>query len=803
MCYPDGSLKTTMMKGKYQGRRLHAVRQFLGVLAVLLCGVLGKPAHAQAAAPVAADFHPHRILIVPKAAKGGDTAKMHKQKGRKVLKRFEGMKNLEIVELPAGEDVLTAVEEYNASGAVEFAEPDYILHASLTPDDPRFLSGSQYGLNSVVLPGAADPDINAPEGWEIRHDAPDIIVAIVDSGLRLTHEDLAPNLWTNPSEIPDNGIDDDGDGYIDDVHGINSITGSGSPVDDVGHGTHVAGIIGAAGNNGKGITGVAWKVQLMPLKFIGSSGDGLTSDAIECINYAWRHGASVINASFGNTSFSSSMQTAILSARNAGVILVAAAGNENTNNDLVPSYPANYTLDNVVSVAATTSSDVLDTSYSNYGATTVDLGAPGTGILSCGYDSNSSYVLMSGTSMATPVVVGVIALMRAQFPNASHTEIIQRLLATVDPVPTLTGKSVSGGRVNLQKALSPFVHASFTSSVLAGTVPLTVNFTNISFGEIASFSWNFGDGSPVSTELKPTHVYAFEGSYTVTLTVVGLNGIISTYTQTVNVVPTYNYSVVDYVWIDPTSMRRLFMADNGVSSAEALPFAFKFYGQTQTEIYVGANGLLGFDPANMSTTSNTDLPTAASPNGTILPYWDNLNPASVGAIYIGAVGQAPNRQFVVSWVGVTRNSSTDTITFQAVLQETGEIRFNYQEVRPASSRGGGLRATVGVEDPSGLVATKYCYNGAPNRVSNSQSILFSVKEQQPARFKSSSIANGVFHLELDSITGLTFIIESSGDLHSWTEVKRGIVGADGIIPFTEAAAPDGNHFFRAQVQSLP
>src|SRR3954463_3185528 len=264
-------------------------------------------------------FAPGRILIIPKPDKAADITNLHRQKGRQVAKRFQAFKNLEVVDLPAGQDVLATVKEYLDSGLVETAEPDYLLFESAAPDDPHYLDGKQWHLNSISSP-LTDPDINAPEGWEIRHDATNIIVAIVDSGMRMTHEDLAPNLWTNVKEIPGNGIDDDSDGYIDDVHGISSIDGSGNPNDDDGHGTHVAGLIGAVGNNGVGVSGVAWKVQLMPLKFINSTGTGFTSDGVECVNYAIKHGANVINASFGSPSFSSTLQTAISAARDAGIV---------------------------------------------------------------------------------------------------------------------------------------------------------------------------------------------------------------------------------------------------------------------------------------------------------------------------------------------------------------------------------------------------------------------------------------------------------------------------------------------------
>jgi subtilisin family serine protease len=742
-------------------------------------------------------FHPGRILIISKAGKADDAAKFHKQKGRRVAKKFATIKNLEVIDLAAGEDVLATAKEYLDSGLVESAEPDYLLYKSVIPDDPSYVEGLLWHLNR---PGVLDADINAPEGWEIRHEATNIVVAILDSGMRMTHEDLAPNLWTNPKEIPGNGIDDDGDGYVDDVHGLNSITGTGDPTDDDGHGTHVAGILGAAGDNGKGITGVAWRVQLMPLKFINSFGEGFTSDGVECMNYAIAHGAQVINASFGSPNFSTAMQVAIFAARDAGIVFVAAAGNESVNNDLQPSYPANYGLDNVISVAATSQLDALE-DYSNFGASSVDIAAPGTLIYSCGHTNDAQYVYMSGTSMATPIVSGVVALIRAQWPNETPSQIRQRLIATADPLPSLAGKCVSGGKVNLQRALSPFVSAVFSQSIAAGTAPLTVAFTNKSIGQIGGYSWNFGDGSPISNETNPTHVFNGDGNFTVTLTVTATNGVISSATRQVSAEPTYSFKTASFEWIDPTNMTRFSLADNGVSGAQDLPFAFNFYGAARTQIYIGANGLLGFDPSNMGTTTHSDIPSATAPNGLILPYWDNLNPASSGGVYAGVVGQAPNRRYVVSWVGVTRNTSADKMTFQAALGEDGAIQFNYLEVNPASARGGGLRASIGIEDFTGLVGTKYCVDGAPNTVTNSQSIVFNpIGGAAVIQFSAPTYNKGVFQVEVPGAIGRTFVLEASANLVDWQEAARGVIDATGLVRFTDGGAGSGNRFFRAQVQ---
>jgi subtilisin family serine protease len=739
-------------------------------------------------------FREDRILIVPKADKAADTAALHRKKGRQVAKRFPAFKNLQVVKLAPGQDVLATVQEYIDSGLVEAAEPDFFYHKAVAPNEQSYAEGKLWHLNGAI------GSIDAPAAWDTRFDASGVVVAVLDTGVLMTHEDLAANLWTNSKEIPSNDIDDDGNGYIDDVHGINSITGRGDPTDDDSHGTHVAGIIGAAGNNGKGVAGVAWNVQLMPLKFISSSGDGSNGDAVECINYAIENGADIINASFGSPNASSTLQIALTAARAAGVIIVAAAGNETANNDVKPSYPANYAFDNIISVAATGATDVVEF-YSNVGATTVDLAAPGAAILSTGNLNNSDYSPMSGTSMAAPIVSGVVALLKAQFPNDSPAQIRERLFATVDPVPSLAGKTVTGGRVNLRKAFLPYVTAAFTPSTIAGAFPLSVRFTNQSIGEVTSHRWDFGDGSAISTEPNPTHVFNLDGNFTVALTVTAPSGAMSTTTRQIGVEANYNFKAAAYEWIDPASMTRFTLGDNGVSGAQELPFTFHFFGQPKNQIYIGANGLVGFDGQNLGTITISDIPTTASPNGVILPYWDNLNPASGGAIYAGVVGQAPNRRYVVSWVGVPRNtSSVDKMTFQAVLSETtGRVQFNYLEVNPASARGGGAQATIGVEAPSGTAAAKYTFKGTPNRVANQQSILFTPTGRMGLRFEPATFVEGFFTSEVSAQLGQTVVIDSSTDLQSWSEWGRGPADATGVYFFGETGASVGKRFFRARV----
>src|SRR6266542_3346158 len=490
-----------------------------------------------AVTPADLDFRNDRILVKPKS--GILLSVPDLLLGSSVLDEFPSVGHLQVVQLPAGQSAQEAIADLLQSGLVEYAEPDFQVSALAVPNDFRYNDGSLWGLHNTGqfggLPGA---DIHAQDGWDIQNSAANIIVAVIDTGVRYTHEDLANNMWNNPGEIAGNGLDDDGDGYVDDVHGINAIANTGDPNDDHGHGTHVSGTVGAVGNNNVGVVGVAWRVQIMACKFLDSSGNGFISDAIKSMDYARSKGAKVVNASWGSISFTSSaLHDAIDSLRQAGIIFAAAAGNSAANNDVRPLYPASYELDNIISVAATMRTDDL-AFFSDYGATTVDLGAPGAAIFSCWNGSDNDYRYNDGTSMAAPHVAGTCALMMAHYPNDNYQQIISRILSNIDPLPALAGKCVSGGRLNLQRALSggappPVVTADFTASPTSGNVPLTVQFTDQSTGTITGRDWNFGDGSAHSSTQNPSHTYTNAGNYTVTLTVTGGGGATSSKSQTI------------------------------------------------------------------------------------------------------------------------------------------------------------------------------------------------------------------------------------------------------------------------------
>ncbi|MGK7941060.1 MAG: S8 family serine peptidase [Crocosphaera sp.] len=317
------------------------------------------------------------------------------------------------------------------------------------PNDTNF--NDLWGLhNTGQTGGTVDADIDAPEAWCKQKGDDDIVVAVIDTGIDYNHADLASNMWINAGEIAGDGIDNDFNGYVDDIYGYDFYNTDSDPWDDHSHGTHVAGTIGAVGNNNSGVIGVSPNVSLMALKSFSAFGGGTLSLAATALGYAIDNGADVVNASFRLYSNDPFLEAMVTAANNAGVLFVAAAGNENNNNDVTPVYPGNYTQPNVISVAATDHNDDKAW-FSNYGSTTVDLGAPGQDILST--IPGNGYGYKSGTSMAAPHVSGAAALLLAENPSLTPAQVITELMNNVDPVPGLSGITVSGGRLNVNNAL--------------------------------------------------------------------------------------------------------------------------------------------------------------------------------------------------------------------------------------------------------------------------------------------------------------------------------------------------------------
>ncbi len=453
-----------------------------------------------------------------------------------------------VVELPPGMSVPQGIqhirqqlEKANVAAALDrriYVEPNYLWYPlEVPPNDPyfRYLWGlhneGQAFMEPLGIPltGRPDADIDAPEAWAQREDASDVIVAVIDTGVDISHPDLRDIIWVNEGEIPDNGIDDDGNGYVDDVHGWDFYHDDNTVFDDAvddDHGTHVAGTIAAVANNSTGVAGIAWGAKIMPLKFLGPDG-GATSDAIRAITYAAQHGATLSNNSWGGGGYSEALRLAI---KEAGILFVAAAGNDALDNDIFPHYPSSYDLDNVIAVAASDWVDGL-ASFSNYGQQSVDLAAPGFWILSTvpgGYD------WFAGTSMAAPHVAGAAALLIAAFPempqypgapgwSPGQETIKDRLLDSTEHRAAFVGKMQTEGRLNLYNALVgiyPPLIESFEADTVYGEGSLTVTFwwdiRPRRAGTTVSATIDFGDGTPpqsIGPSGAITHEYRSPGFY--------------------------------------------------------------------------------------------------------------------------------------------------------------------------------------------------------------------------------------------------------------------------------------------------
>lgn len=425
-----------------------------------------------------------------------------------------------------GITVEQAIHQFKNDPRIEFIEPNYILHAVETiPGDPDF--DSLWGMhNTAQTGGKVDADIDAPEAWDTRTDCSNLVVGVIDTGVDYNHPDLQANIWTNPGEIAGNGVDDDGNGFVDDIHGWDFVNNDNDPMDDHYHGTHVSGTIAAAGNNDVGVVGVCWQGQIMALKFLDGGGFGTTDGAIEAIEYAtmmkqdFGIDVRLTNNSWGGGGYSQALYDAIKASEEADMLFVAAAGNSGSNNDGQPQYPSGLDLNSIIAVAATDHDDKLSY-FSNYGETSVDLAAPGSAILST--TPGGGYDYLNGTSMAAPHVSGVVALTWSSEPQLSNLKIKDIILNAADPVESLAGITVTGGRLNAFKSIvavsdqvSPnqvddlvveevdfdSVSLSWTATGDDGTNG-RASYYDIRFADFGIDDTNFDQATPVSDEPAP------------------------------------------------------------------------------------------------------------------------------------------------------------------------------------------------------------------------------------------------------------------------------------------------------------
>lgn len=433
-------------------------------------------------------YRPGEVLVRFKPA-ANETArlKIHRRMNAELIRSHKKL-DLHHVRLKQGMTVAEAVSRYQGDPDVEYAEPNYLVSIQNTPNDPQF--SQQWGLARI----------NAPAAWDLTTGSNSAVVAILDTGMDYRHPDLIDNLWVNQPELNgQSGNDDDGNGYIDDIHGYNTVTNNGDPMDDHFHGTHVAGIIGAVGNNAEGVAGVAWNVKLMACKFLDAGGTGTIADAIECLQYVKtmkNRGVNIVatNNSWGSPSYSQALYDAIRDQKD--ILFVAGTGNDNSK---IPHYPASYDLPNIISVAASDESDQM-AAFSGFNQWDVDIAAPGNNILST--FPGAGYAAFSGTSMATAHVSGLAALLNSQDTNRTTPNLKNLILAGGDPLSSFSDVTVSGRRINAYNSLvctsSPLLAVLHLPQTPQSAVPQTLSAMSINCGAaVGPVSVTLADGQSI------------------------------------------------------------------------------------------------------------------------------------------------------------------------------------------------------------------------------------------------------------------------------------------------------------------
>jgi hypothetical protein len=619
------------------------------------------------------------------------------------------------VKLSGGKSVKQAIAEHKAKKdpRIVRVEPNYKVRALGVPNDTYF-TRLWAMRNTGQTGGKVNADIDAVSAWDITTGSDDVVVAVIDTGIDYRHPDIAANIWTNPDEIEGNGRDDDHNGYIDDVHGYNFVDGDGNVIDKNGHGTHVSGTIAGAGNNDLGITGINWHCKLMACRFLDETGSGSVADAIEAINYAVANGADILSNSWGGGEYSAALAEAITNAKNNGVLFVAAAGNDSADCDSSAHYPSGYDISNVIAVAATDCNDELAW-FSNYGRNSVHLGAPGVSILSTVL--GNGYAYYSGTSMATPHVAGVAALLLAQNPSMSLSELKARLIWTGDPVDSLADKTITGRRLNAYNALtaspSLTVIAPNTNKAMVQGFDWPITWTSIGgsdtvdiyllkagaeylrlasgISNTGEFSWNVPGTVPAGSDYR---IWISDGVNTDESDV---NFAISDtrtdyFTQLFNSVKfnlsnksllltpdesASRYSAclkeITELPSDPAGSTNLAVGDDGSQTITLTGHSVKIYGESYNTFYVNANGHITFDAADTGYVESLSNHFAAK---RISALFRDLDPSSAGLVRYKELDD----RAVVTWQDVPEYGVKNSNTFQVEMFYDGRIRLSWLSV---------------------------------------------------------------------------------------------------------------------------
>jgi subtilisin family serine protease len=711
---------------------------FLGIMSGSLLYASGTDPNLIGGPVAASMLRPHVSNEVMVVLKGGHSTISPTAINGRVIGRYNvGRKTVLRVKLPAGTSVEKVLAENWAAmdWRILRVEPNYQVYALGIPNDSYF--NYLWGLyNTGQTGGTANCDIQAPDAWDVTTGSNNVVVAVIDSGINYSHPDLCNRIWNNPNEIKNNGIDDDGNGYVDDYRGWNFARDNNNPIDENGHGTHCAGTIAAEGNNGMGITGVAWNCRIMPCRFLNADGSGTVADAIEAINYAVANGADILNNSWGGGGYSEALKAAIENAHEHGVLFVAAAGNSARDNDIYGSYPANYTMANVISVAATNPADNL-APFSCYGKNSVHLAAPGVNVLST---VPEGYAWMSGTSCAAPYVSGAAALLLAANPQMNLAELKARLMWCGDAVASLENKTMTGRRLNVYAALTAQDGLSLQEPS-EGTHWVTgfdydIQWISIGGGPAVSIFLekagqviytiaenaenNGGFRWSIPVELENASDYSLlitDGSLENRSGLVTIDNVRTNYhtewfyrracdlsNKSIIFVPdeTGDYQALTHsISVLPTSVSGSTLLSLKDDSARAISLVnpVYFYGTAYTKLYIGSNGYITFDIAD---TEYRSSPAYHFGRKRLSVFFQDLDPTLRGQVYWKEFSD----RVAVSWLNIALyNSSTAASTFQAELYHDGKIRLSWLKVSSANpivgfSQGGGIPVDYQNEDLS-------------------------------------------------------------------------------------------------------